>query len=309
MRWLTHSDSRSNRSRWFARSPWVTPTQRLMLLVLLFLLTSCASNTAEIWRQVPIQMARVTQTESYSQTFLISTSEIKREEDRAEKDKLLDARMDRIFTTMIGTGNWQHLKNLYGISSIRNELMNRQIHMDGLLNFVVYLDPNDIRYIVIEGTGRYFAIRDATDAILMSGDFHITPQRYSLKSLERGCIPLDINLYISQIPGKTTYYKEMNVRYNLLINKVKKSKNAYTINYDRDHLAYLDMNNDDIYDPDDELIAAMKLNSRYQHVKLFDLSGLLFVKKDYRISEQAELEATIVGKQQQERQCVRPSSN
>lgn len=277
---------------------------KVAFLILPLALISCTSTSLEFWRQVPIQIARVTQTESYQQTFRISTPSIKKV-DLPERNRLLDTRMDAIFTSMIGSRNWQYLKNLYGVSDIRNEFMRGEIHMDGLMNFVVYLDPSDINYVVIEGTGRYFALRDKTDAILMSGDFHILPQRYSLKLFSSGCIPLDVKLYTTRIPGKTTFYKPALMRYDLNIDTTNNSTNTYSIKYENDHLAYLDMDNDGTYDKENELVASLSMKkTRYPQVKLFDLSGLLFIKKDYTVSKKAELGSIIASESEGQRQCV-----
>ena len=282
------------------------------------LLISCADNSLEFWRQVPIQIARVTQTESYKQTFRIETPLTKNMKN-PEKDHKLDERMDKIFTSLIGPRNWQYLKNLYGVSDIRDELIKGKIHMDGLINFVVYLDPTDLDYIVIEGSGRYFAIRDKTSAILMSGDFYIPPQRNFIGSLDNssknsptnglisGCIPLDIKIYTTRIPGKTTYYKDVKVRYELNIDTTNKEHNAYSINYEKNHSAYLDIDNDGSFDKDRDFIASLEMKSRYQQVKLFDLSGMAFIKKNYRIAQYVKLKNMAASKIEQKRQCINTS--
>lgn len=274
-----------------------------VLIILIVLLSACADKDLDIFRQVPIQMARVTQTDSYSQTFIIDSPAI-REAQGAERDKALDEKMDNIFIHMIGAKNWQHLKNLYGISSLRNELISRRIHIDGLISFTIYLDPLDLDFIIIEGSGRYFAVRDETEAILMSGDFIIPPQRYAIKALKSGCLPLDSKLYITRIPGKTTYYKDTLVRYDLIIDTSNARRKAYSIDYSTPHSGYIDMNGDGEYDADVELFASLKLNDRYHQAKLFDIQGLQFIKQNYRISQEAKLNTALAKKEDQHRQCV-----
>lgn len=277
-------------------------SSRLVLVAITFIVTACASEKLEIWRQIPIQMTRVSQTESFTQTFLLKAPSIQEKEISA-RDKALDERMDNIFTNMAGAKNWQLLKNLYGISSVRNELMNGDIHMDGLFNFNVYLDPTDFDYLVLEGSGRFFAIRDKTDAILMSGDFHMPPQRYSIAFMSEGCLPLDIKLYITRIPGRTTYYKDIMVRYDLIIDTSNAADTAYAIDYASDHFAFLDLNHDGKFDPQEELFASLKMNGLHRQAKLFDIRGLLFVKQNYDISAEAKLATAISGKK--ERRCVK----
>lgn len=288
-------------------SPNVKKIFRLLCLAgLSLLLASCAKQSYEFWRQVPIQLARVSQQESYRQTFTISTPEIKSIRDDTKRNNALDQRMDRIFIHMLGSVNWQYLKNHYGIQSIRNELMNGKIHMEGLINFNVYLDQfvgDDVGHLVIEGSGRFFAIRDKTRAILMSGDFTILPQRYALSELAQGCLPLDIILYTTRIPGETTFYQESVVRYDLIMNLDRKEQDTYSIDYDSRHLAYLDMNEDGIYDAKTELIASMMLNDRHRHVKLFDLSGRHLIKNTYELTA-AEESDIASDEEDNHRQCV-----
>lgn len=282
--------------------PLLRISMGFVLAAIVLSLSACASESLKIWRQVPVQMARISQTESYKQRFLISTPDIEKKAG-IEQDQALDQRMDNIFSELAGPKNWQHLKNMYGIVSVRNELLAGRIHMDGLINFNVYLDPTDLDYVVVEGSGRYFAIRDETDAILMSGDFHIPPQRYVIASLSSGCLPLDIKMYITRIPGKTTYYKDITVRYNLLIDTSNAETNAFSLDYTKDHYAFLDLDDNGKINGDRELIAALKLNGQYHQAKLFDIRGLSFIRDNYIISKEAEL-ATAVSSKKSERECI-----
>ncbi len=278
----------------------------LCLASLSLLLVSCAQKTYEFWRQVPIQLARVSQQESYRQTFTISTPEIESIRDISKKNNALDQRMDRIFIHMLGSVNWQYLKNHYGIQSIRNELMDGKIHMEGLINFNVYLDHfvgDEVGHMVIEGSGRFFAIRDKTNAILMSGDFKVFPQRYTLSQLEQGCFPLDVNLYTTRIPGETTFYQESVVRYDIIMNLDRKDQDTYSIDYDSEHMTYLDMNDDGVYDPTSELIASMVMNNKHRHVKLFDLSGRHLIKNTYELTAAEESDISR-DEEYNSRQCV-----
>ncbi|HEC19021.1 MAG TPA: hypothetical protein ENI97_06715 [Gammaproteobacteria bacterium] len=275
----------------------------LSVISLGLLLAACSTKDLEFWRQVPIQMTRVTQTESYTQTFRLNNAFIDRKEQPA-RDQALDENMDKIFTTMIGAKNWQYLKDLYGISTIRDELIDGKIHMDGLITFNAYIDPTDLKHLVIEGSGRYFAIRDKTDAILMSGNFQIPPQRYRIKTLDRGCIPLDIKLYTTRIPGKTTYFKKTLIHYDLNIDTSNAEYKAYALIYDNPHAAYLDLDNNGIFDPETEHIANLNMTNKYHHVKIFDLRGLNLIKMNYHIDEKARLSSKLEGKKDQQRQCV-----
>ena len=112
--------------------PFLRKRSCLVFATATLMVTGCASDSLEVWRQIPVQMARISQTESYKQIFLISTPNIE-DKQNTDRDKALDERMDNIFNKMVGDKNWQHLKNLYGISSVRDELMTGQIHLDGLI--------------------------------------------------------------------------------------------------------------------------------------------------------------------------------
>lgn len=279
--------------------------------VITILLTSCSSvpDELQIWRQVPIQMARVTQTDSYRQTFLIDTDALKIDEKLTEKEKQ-DKRMDQVFNALIGDKNWQNLKNLYGVNDIRDEVIDGEVRMEGTVNFTAYLDPLDHDYVILEGSGRFFALRAREQTILLSGDYHIAPQRYQIGEFGSSCIPMDISIYTTRIPGKVTFYHGATVRYNLNIKSYR--KNVFSLDYKKAHMGYLDINNDNEYQPD-ELMASLKMDETYHHVKLIDLSGLEFVKNKYqdkakgksRIElEIAELEMEAEKSKQKNRQCV-----
>lgn len=247
-------------------------------IVLTQISCSAIPDEWQIWRQVPIQMARVSQTESYRQVYLINADSMKNDDKLTENEKL-DRRMDQIFIRLIGQKNWQNLKNIYGVHDIRDEVMTGKIRMEGIVNFTAYLDPLDHDYVVMEGSGRFFAIRTVVNTILLSGDYHIPPQRYRINDLKSECIPLDINIYTTRIPGKITYYHGATIRYDLKIRNYK--KNVFSVNYQSDHLGYLDLNSDGSYQSD-ELMASLTMNRSYNHAKLIDLSGLEYVKTQYK---------------------------
>lgn len=288
---------RSNTTRLF---------QLLSTALPMLLLAACANTSpVQIWRQIPIQMTRVSQTDSYSQRFLLDNSKTTTSENLTAKQRQhVDARMDDIFSKLIGSRNWQYMKNLYGVSSIRDELLEKRLHMEGLINLTTYLYPDEkLDTVILEGFGRFFAVRDKTNEILLSGDFHIKPQRYKLSDFKSGCIPLDTNIYTTRIPGKPTFYKDTIVRYDLFITSHNKNKKTFSINYENEHPAYIDLNGDNQYDKS-ERFALLKMNARYSQAKLIDLSGLKLVKNDYKISSEAELEAKKEADIDMQRSCI-----
>lgn len=114
--------------------------KRWLPLAILLQLSACATENLEIWRQIPIQTARISQSEKFTLNFRIDTPAIAKLVSRRREDEL-DRRMDSIFINLIGAKNWQLIKNLYGVSSVREELLSGDIHMEGLFNFNIYLDP------------------------------------------------------------------------------------------------------------------------------------------------------------------------
>ena len=294
----------------FRCSTLKTISLSLLILVTTLQLASCSNTeSVEIWRQIPIQMARVTQTDSYTQTFILDIADnATNTELSIDARQQLDARMDQIFIKLIGARNWQYLKNLYGVSSIRDELINKRIHMEGLVNFTAYLDPINNRYVIMEGSGRFFAVRNKTGEILLSGDYHIAPQRYKIDDFESGCIPMETNIYTTRIPGKPTYYKDAIIQYDLIINNEDINNNTFSVDYRREHFAYIDLNSDNNYDAS-EIFASLKLKGRHHHAKLLDLSGLSFVKNNYKISDATALEAAKTANIDRQKSCVKDKSN
>jgi hypothetical protein len=290
----------------------ITPTRQfiviqrsIFLLAFVLLVSACSSSPKlEFWKQVPIQIARVSQTDSYQQIYILdSDSEININDLSLEQRQKLDARMDLIFIHLIGARNWQYLKNLYGVNSMREELIEKNIYMDGLVNFIAYLDPEDLDYFIMEGNGRFFAIRRKTSEILLSGDFHIPPQRFKIDAMKSGCLPMQIKFYTTRIPGKVTYYQDTTVQYDLRTRPIRKQSDAYTVDYEKPHYAYLDLDGNGEFDKQ-ELFGSLQLNTRYHHAKLIDLGGRNFIKDQYKTSDRAELEANVAAQEDKSRQCV-----
>lgn len=260
--------------------------QYLLIPIVLFILVGCSSDYIKFWKIIPLQLSRVAQQESYEQSFIIKV-ENEASLNKNELEIRRDEKMDAIFSSMIGVENWQYLKNHYGIHDIRDELIAKQIKLHGMINFIAYLDPIDksdsLLHIVLEGTGKYFAVRNSTHAILMSGDFKILPQRFSLKNLNDGCIALDVNLYTTRIPGETTYYHPITMRYELRMKST--TKDTYTIDYSAEHKGYLQISGNKEY----EHIADIKFKDDFSHVKLFDLRGSEFINNRYKISDEVRV--------------------
>src|SRR5438874_7765715 len=196
---------------------------------------------------VPIQMARVSQTESYRQTFSFlasSFSERDRDQEGADTTQLQNQRIDRVFSRLLGPDNWQTLKNLYGLGSLREELIREEIFIQGLVNFTIYLDPLDHQSFVTEGMGRYFLIREKTKEILLSGDFQILGDRHFIDELDRDGMVVNVRLFTSRVPGQATYVHEAPLKYKIFIDTRMKRDGIYAIDYTKRHEVYLAQDRD-----------------------------------------------------------------
>ena len=248
--------------------------------LLIFLLTL---NGCTLLQVAPIQLARISQTEHYQQRFLFA--------DRSSPqcaaffDELAFAAaqtrcVDSLFTRLLGKANWQKLKDLYGLAALRDEIINGDIRIDGNIDFTLYVDPRDHRQFSVEGGGRYFLIRGKTGAILLAGDFQITPALHRLADLDRGALVLDVQLYVSRIPGQITYLHRAPLKYRIFIDNSMKADGLYRIDYRKTHQAFLTANRDDLQAQRNQ-IAELTLAGDGKDIKLFDLRALPYLQGDY----------------------------
>lgn len=119
---------------------------------------------------MPIQIGRVHQTETYKQSF----SFLRDGFEASDQTDLLRSQtrlMDQTFRKLLGDDNWQILKDSYGTGNLRKEILDDKIYLRGITSLSIYSDANDADLFSIQGFGRFYLIRDRTDAILMTGDF------------------------------------------------------------------------------------------------------------------------------------------
>jgi|RhiMetdeSRZDD1v2_1073273.scaffolds.fasta_scaffold67178_1 hypothetical protein len=232
---------------------------------------------------VPIQMARVSQTESYRQTFSFlasSVSERDRNQDGADITQFQNQRIDKVFSRLLGPDNWQTLKDLYGLGALREELIREEIFVQGLTNFTIYLDPLDHQSFVAEGMGRYFLIREKTKEILLSGDFQILGDRHFIDELDRGGLVVNVRLFTSRIPRQPTYIHEAPLKYKIFIDTRMKQDGIYAIDYTKRHQVYLAQDRDgDLSGAD--MIGTFVMSQTGQAIKLIDFRGINFLRSDY----------------------------
>ncbi len=231
---------------------------------------------------VPIQLARISQMESYTQTFDI---DIETADDSTisdnKKHRLRVAELDSVLIDLLGTNNWQHLKDLYGSAQLVNDFLDKKIVMKGHMINTFYLDPvKEHERVLIEGFGRFFIIHRETGDILLSGDARIIPDYYPLTDFEEGLIKLKLMFYITRIPKRNTSYHKTNIVYNIKFNNKFKEQKVYAIDYSATHemLLHRPLNNSN---NKLQRISSLYFDSRYAGAKLIDFNGLAVIKNNY----------------------------
>lgn len=260
--------------------------RRLVALVLLALAWLGGCESVKV---VPIQMARISQIEVYEQTFQFTEAPWPptREHD-LEQLRRVNAQMDSYLRFMVGPENWQTLKDRYGMSTMREELLNRELRIRGYLQAVISLNPYRDDRFHFEGTGRFFLIRERTGEILLNGDFHLIPKVHPVDQLKAGHIDVDVRQIITRIPGESTHLHDTTVRYRIQIDKSRGRKDVYAIDYRAAHPVYL------IEDPaherteDAALIGHLYFDERLAGAKLIDLRGRELLRDDYRRPQTTE---------------------
>lgn len=261
-----------------SKSPPVNALLICCLPVLLTILPGCS-----VTQVVPLQIGRISQTDSYTQKFSF-LHELPGDSSRDQNlnDRLLFAqtrKMDEIFKQMIGKKNWQNLKDLYGLGNLRNELLEKRIYIKGTANMTIYPDPFDARYFSVDGFGRYFLIREKTEAILLTGDYSFSDQRHSVADLEKGYVVLEMRLFLIKIPGLVTYYHEAPLKYKIYIDNSLGAHRVYSIDYSRKHQAYLVEEDEELSEI--EAFATISFTPPARPLKLWDLRGIRFMRRDY----------------------------
>ncbi len=246
------------------------------VIALVEILVGCS-----ITQIVPIQASRIHQTEVYVQRFSflddLNSESIVQQDQRtlAQTQK-----MDQIFTQLFGNKNWQSLKDLYGIGNIRNELITNKIYVQGTANFTIYLDPVDIDYFSIEGSGRFFVIRKKTNGILMAGDYIISEKIHSISDLRKGYLNLNVELFISRIPNQVTYFHEAPLVYKIYIDNSLGEKGVFSIDYRKKHQVYFSEDNE--IPLKENVFANITIKAPKSATKLFDFRGINFIRRDYQ---------------------------
>jgi len=284
-----------SRTKWrtnFAVSGFRPGGAYFLFCLFCFTLSGCASMT----HVVPIQMARVNQLEAYTQTFDFQSAYEDNALHSIEQMQWFNQRIDDVFLRLLGEGNWQQIKDRYGLGALRDELLRKDIYVRGFFNFSTYLDPVSPESFMVEGMGRFFLVRRKNQAILLSGDFHILPDRHSTKDLDRGYVVLDIALILSRIPEEVTYLHETTLKYKIYFDNSLKNKSVYRLDYQRQHEVHLPLSDAEELSGKTR-IGGMRLDAKAdltERFKLLDYRGTQFIRSDYekmlRQSRQRRLE-------------------
>lgn len=242
-----------------------------------------------MFRVIPIQFARVPQTETYTQifTFMDGMQVRAAENDKQDGPVNLAVRqnekMDLVFNGLMGEENWQSIKDMYGLSSMRQELIEHKIEILGNMVFILYLDPVDQNNIVAEGHGRFYLVRKKYKEILLSGDFDVVSEPYSLEKARRtNYILAKVNLFVTRIPGQITHIHNTNLKYKIYLKNDFKSNEVFSIDYDRNHDVFMpnDVSGNALEEKDK--IAIMKFNSVIGKRKISDTRGMMYLRNDYK---------------------------
>jgi hypothetical protein len=250
---------------------------RLLLILGLITLVGCT-----ITQVVPIQLGRVHQIETYKQTFSF-LKESYSNSHAVDPLRVQTRLMDQTFKKLLGDDNWQILKDSYGIGNLRNEILDDKIYLRGVTALSIYPDANNADLFSIQGSGRFYLIRDRTDAILMTGDFIIGEQLFSMSDLRQGYLLLRLDLYVSRVPNQLTFFRETPVVYKIFLDTSMEDHGVYSIDYGATHYAYLIDETD--FSTGENAFATLKfesLNPKTRNTsKLIDFRGIEFIRRDY----------------------------
>lgn len=257
------------------------PRIRLVLLTIL----AATLGACSITRIVPIQMARVPQTETYIQTFDLSGFQSAPDwlygNTAAREHRSKDAFMDAVFGQLIGRRNWQNLKDIYTFESLQQEVDSADIFVSGTVNFVIYLHPVRQDHAVMEGNGRYSIIRRKNNEILLSGDFRIKPDLVPIADLYSGSMVLNTVFYVTRIPRQTTYYWEAPFMIELFVNNRHQEHGVFAIDYSRPHNIYL-TNSRDSKEQQRVRIGQFIFDDTARTVKYIDIRMMKYLEDDYK---------------------------
>lgn len=239
------------------------PSRKLaVFLGLLPLLVSACS----LIPRMPIQIARVVQTEQYEQFFTFGSGDASTGCSADDRNYL-----SRMFPQLIGPENWANLSVVFARPSICDELAAERISIVGNMAAVVYLMPGSVDEFVLEGSGHYYLVRKADRSIMMGGDFRVEPRTHTVADMRRGFIDIDIQLITTMIGGVTTYMHDAALRYRIFVDLSRSDDDVYSIDYSQRHQAFLG----------EDMISEIVFAAGDRPGKLIDFRGVGLLQTDY----------------------------
>jgi len=247
-----------SRRRSAAMSGWLRWS---MMLAMLWSLQGCAGVVRTMApRMVPIQTARITQMEFYRQWYTFKNA------DHAKS----------VFSRLLGKENWRVLEEHKSQRPVVEDLLAQRLEVRGSLIFTISVVPTAQDSFFVEGTGRYFMVRQTTNEILLSGDYYIKNKRYAIRDMNQGRILLDVKQYIIRYfaPSEVNYYQDVPVSFVIQIDARLKEKSIYSIDYSPESKHYV------VFEK--EIIGYLEFDaSTPRNDKLIDLRGRELIMDDY----------------------------
>ena len=232
-------------------------------------------------RPIPIQLVRVAQFETYTQTFELEPEDAK-----------------RVFEKLLGPDGWKMLDRRWAELETSLPIMDfvNTIEIKGTLMITLSILPSNIDSFVVEGSGRFYVIHreQENNVILFTGDFFVVDDQHSLAELDDGELVFGIRqqqirhfarVREHEVPGaggppvrmiqeELNYYNDVRVDFRIFVDTSMAKHDVYMMDYSTDrHRVELD----------GELIGHLKLGEpRPGFRKLIDLRGRRFLRQDYR---------------------------
>ncbi len=261
------------------------PWQKAVLFIIALAFLIITGSACSLMRPVPIQLTRVSQSESYTQVFtfpgLNNQAGLAGETMSDHSNAKQIQHVDRILSQLLGGQNWQNIKDLYGFGTLYDELVQGKIYVKGMVELILYIDPLEQDHFFIEGMGRFYLVQDKTKAILLSGDFHIPLVKHRLDELDAGRLLVDVKLYVTRIPEQITYLNEARLIYELIMDTHMKEDHIYAVDYEKEHTVYLITDRLRAAPLPTDAIGVMRLENDSRAAKLIDLRGMQFLRNDY----------------------------
>jgi hypothetical protein len=220
-----------------------------------------------LFRRVPIQFSRTTQTEFFKQYYEFGDAEEAKEKTKAIMGE--DA-WDIFYYTKYGPSKDQIL--LQNVNS-------RKIYVRGAITLSIYLSPIDHDTIFVEGVGRYALVEKEADKemILFTADFFVTNSTISIKrelKTENPIIDINISQFLVRhfvlMPSPNYITDKLPLKFKIQLEPVRNNEDVYRINYSARH--------DVIFDND--RIGFLEFDKLvHNQYKYIDLRGRNFLRK------------------------------